>query len=198
MATKKQAARKPTTAPAIQRGLATEEWSPIRDYEGRYDVSSLGRVRSLLRPGARVLKPVKANHGKYVHVALSDAAQVSTMHYVHRLVLRAFRGDAPEDCVASHLNGDGCDNRLTNLAWESQSTNLLRKNDHGTMLHQQGTANGRAKLTEADVQEIHIRGAAGEAKRALARRYGVNDRVIRRILNGELWRHVEAPQAGVA
>ena len=104
--------------------LKHEEWRDVRGYEGRYQVSSLGRVRSLLR-GGRVLCLGADTRGRPM-VMLSDGGRRYFV-LVHRLVAKAFipkrdgeRGCRKADCVV-RLDGSVDNVRRNNLAWRSMS-----------------------------------------------------------------------------
>lgn len=124
---------------------ARELWAPIAGYEGAYDVSSIGRVRSLprtvahngSRPGGtarvrgRILRP-KALKDGHLTVALCVSGE-RKFCYVHHLVLEAFVGPAPAVGMhACHNNGVPSDNRVENLRWGTVSDNMYDSVRHGT------------------------------------------------------------------
>lgn len=171
----------------------TEEWRPVVGHEGRYEVSSHGRVRSFLVIGSRgerrrsvpyLLKLSLDNHG-YPCVKLSG-----TVRRAHRLVLEAFRGPGP-NLDGSHLNGQPSDNRLDNLVWEPHRSNEMRKADHGT--RRRGSQAAGARLTESNVLEIRKRYAAGETVYGLADQFGVTFTTIHAVVIGRSWKHVGGP-----
>ena len=119
-----------------------EEWRSIDGYEGLYQVSSLGRVRScdrFVKDGrctrlfrGRVLKPVVDNYG-YLRVNLCKDGK-GTMFKVHRLVGMAFQdicGQYKDGAEVDHKNTVRTDNRATNLRWvtpkENSNNSLSRK-----------------------------------------------------------------------
>lgn len=118
-----------------------EEWRPIPDYEGIYEVSGHGRVRSVdryilpgrggtprLRRGAmRTLTPGRRGH---LYVPLFSAGRVKTMP-VHQLVLLAFVGPRLDGMEGCHNNGVPDDNRVENLRWGTRSENSLDMVRHG-------------------------------------------------------------------
>jgi len=123
---------------------AAESWKPVLGYEGFYEVSDQGRVRSLdrvisapgrwgqrlIRYSGRVLAP-RLDPGGRLRVQLSrDGVQEDRK--VHRLVMRAFIGECPEGQEVCHGNGDSKDNRLINLRYDTHSANELDKLAHGT------------------------------------------------------------------
>lgn len=118
----------------------TEHWNSIPGYEGLYEVSDLGRVRSLARfvargrgqyrqPG-RVLRPATRKSG-HQHVILARHG-VHQSRQVHHLVLEAFIGRCPDGMEGCHDNGNPADNSLGNLRWDTRSANVRDSVTHGT------------------------------------------------------------------
>lgn len=108
-----------------------ENWKPVVGYEGLYEVSDLGRVKSLVENHGRsrelILKPVKKKSG-YLYVTLCKNG-VKKFHRVHRLVAFAFvEGRDLFKNEINHLNEDKSDNRAINLEWVTASENI----NHGT------------------------------------------------------------------
>lgn len=108
-----------------------ETWLPVVGWESVYEVSDLGRVRSLTRTcsgrwGTRrvpekMLTPSPNNHG-VVSVALCVEGQRLTQP-VSRLVLEAFVGRCPPKHDCCHWNDNPADNRLVNLRWDTRAGN---------------------------------------------------------------------------
>lgn len=113
-----------------------EEWKPVVGHEESYEVSDLGRVRSLdrevpcfngtRRMKGRILKPGPNNSG---HVTVAIGQRNSRL--VHTLVLEAFVGPRPEGCDSLHLNHNPKDNRLSNLKWGTRGENVKADFDRG-------------------------------------------------------------------
>lgn len=123
-----------------------ERWAPIPDWDGLYEVSDLGRVRSLprvvptrtrwhsrlveRRVGGGILRATPDTHG-YARVFLTYRGQRRQLA-VHRLVLEAFVGPCPPDMEGCHGPGGQADNRLVNLRWDTRRENAYDRVRHGT------------------------------------------------------------------
>jgi hypothetical protein len=114
-----------------------EQWLPVVGYEGCYEVSDHGRVKSLsrlVRKGdthRHVPERILGGPGRYPTVGLHRNGK-RIERAVHQLVLVAFRGACPEGQVACHNDGNPGNNRLENLRWDTQSNNLRDEVAHGT------------------------------------------------------------------
>lgn len=115
---------KPSEIEAVQ-------WLAVVGYEGLYEVSSGGKVRSVPRKGTRggILKPYRREDG-YATVNLSREG-VTKQCRINRLVLEAFVGPGA-GTESRHLDGDPTNNILDNLAWGTRSENALDSVRHGT------------------------------------------------------------------
>ena len=109
------------------------EWQSVLGYEGHYEVSKTGEVRSLDRVvnraprgsfvvKGRLLKTQVNCRSGYEQVGVKLDGKRRTLH-VHTIVLEAFVGPRPEGMVGCHGNGDRLDNRLVNLRWDTPSEN---------------------------------------------------------------------------
>ena len=121
---------------------AVEQWKPVRGYEGIYEVSSHGRVRSVDRVVTRSDGQVRRFKGKvrstpllqqtgypFVNLCIQGKCQVRT---VHSLVAEAFIGTRPKGMEVCHNDGDPANNRLDNLRYDTHSDNMLDSVRHGT------------------------------------------------------------------
>jgi len=99
-----------------------EEWRPVVGYEGGYEVSDWGRVRSLKYKRKRILYQYPSTAIYYL-VALSKNGKVRR-YGVHRLVAEAWIPNPQNKPQVDHINGCKTDNYVWNLRWTTQSENL--------------------------------------------------------------------------
>jgi hypothetical protein len=175
--------------------MGDEQWRDVADWEGLYQVSDLGRVRSLDRPGklgsggaarkGRVLRQ-GGNTVSYNNVGLCrDGAQVAAA--VHRLVAVAFverpHSGAVEVC---HNDGNKRNNRASNLRWDTRQGNQADKRKHGTSgLGKRGNS---SKIGPAEVRQIREMIAAGHLSHVkIGHKFGVSGVTVWAIRHGRTW-----------
>ena len=152
-----------------KQSSTTEEWRQIPGWEGFYDVSNHGRVKSFRCVGGPRTTPrvKKLTLNKYGYWRTQLCRNGRTTEYtVHRLVLLAFVGPPPTAThQAAHGNGDRKDNRPSNLRWATPKENAADRARHGTAAV--GERSGMAKFTNEQVRRIRVRHADGAASAAL-------------------------------
>ena len=178
-----------------------KRWLPVTDYEGRYEVSNQGHVRSLDRwittanqwgPYLRfcrgkILKP-HLNGSGYLFVVLSKEG-AHKICQVHQLVLESFAGPCPVGQEARHGSRGRLDNRWPeSLCYGTHLANMEDQIRDGTRAL--GSARGHAKLTEKIVIVCRTRHAAGETQRALSAEFRISNQSMSKMINGQTWRHV--------
>ena len=160
-----------------------EIWKDIPEYEGVYQVSNLGRVRSLKWGKQRILKGGKNPKG-YSLASLCKDGNVIT-NKIHRLVMLAFVGES--DLQVNHKNGAKSDNRLENLEYCTSSENTQHAYDTGLMAR--GENHHRSKLTRACAKRIKY-GHQGLTQQAIAEIYGIAQSKVSDIRSGKIWKHI--------
>lgn len=172
--------------------MYSEEWRPIPGFEGLYEVSSEGRVRSLdriclgrdgreeLHHGG-VLTPQVLKNGYLEVTPCKDGKRKHRT--VHSLVAEAFLGPRPAGLDVCHKDGDRSNNAADNLEYGTRSKNLRD-------CYSYGGRKGNGKLFREDVLDIKRRIAAGESCGALAKEFGVNSAAIYHIRNGTSFAYI--------
>ena len=169
--------------------MTEEIYRDIPGYEGAYQVSNLGNVRSLDRVvhrsnGQAVVKgrQLKAflNSKGYRRISLIYQGK-DRKSFVHRLVLLAFVGES--DLTVDHINGIKTDNRLENLRYISRRENTIKS--------QTGSQCNFAKLNESAVISIRKKLDEGSDFDTLAQEFGVAAKTIWDIKARRTWKHLD-------
>ena len=132
--------------------LVNEKWLPIKGYEGLYEISSYGRVRSLnyRKKGVRKVLKCYARLGYYMKTSLVKDG-VRKYYRVHRLVAQAFLPPPKEgENQVEHINTDKRDNRVQNLRWVSPKGNMANEltRYHLSISHQNPSPETRRRMSE--------------------------------------------------
>ena len=164
---------------------SAELWRDIPGYEGSYQASTLGRIRSLPRyvpvyDSVRGITYARPCPGIILRPAVCDKAGHVSVHLgkytrgipVHQLIMLTFHGWPPAGTEVMHLNGNPRDNRPENLRYGTHSENM-------TDMYRQGK--GHLKLTPEEVCQIRFGLHCGWSPRELAAAYGVSETLISRV-----------------
>lgn len=171
-----------------------EIWKQIVGYEGQYEVSDLGNVRSVDRIDShgvpRRAQQIKASvncRSGYLDVGLSRDGKKRRFK-IHVLVATAFRGAKPSaQHQVRHLDGDKTNNAALNLEWGTLRENADDKVSHGSA---RGERNSQSLLSAEKVHLIRLQTAAGKSGAAIARDFGVNRATVYDVQKGRSWNHV--------
>lgn len=175
--------------------MIAEEWRAVTGYEGLYEASSLGRVKSLQREitkrtryggfmrqvySEHILQPLPDRKGYLITKigVLGSKRKIG----IHELVLRAFSGAPKPNQITRHLNGNPLDNRPENLAWGTHSENMADRKSHG--LYRVCGDHAMAKLTQKDVDLIR---EGGRKLKELSEITGVGISQVSRIRRNQNW-----------
>lgn len=174
--------------------MAHEEWRDVVGYEGYYQISSLGRVRSLDRTSGnrrvkgRMKKTVIAKIG-YPVVQLHKDGKGS-LKYVHRLIAEAFIPNPNGFDQVDHINGIKSDSRVDNLRWCNKSQNYVYAVELGIIDLEQKTADLQSKKARVKQRAATIRpivrndGVVFDSLTDAAKELGCTKNSIWRVLNG--------------
>jgi len=169
-----------------------EVWRTIDKSFPDYEVSNKGRVRSWKNSSGRGPKPSEPrilsgglDSCGYPRVAMMRVDGKKKTWFVHRAVLTAFVGPAPDGMQCCHADHDRTNNSLENLRWGSPRENTNDRLVSGKRL--QGEACWKAKLTDEDAMQI---ATCTGSRKDIAKRHGVSVSTVNQIKNGAIWSHV--------
>ena len=177
--------------------MKNEEWRDVAGYEGLYQVSSEGHVKSLERKDClgrtvkeRILKP-RTNRYGYLFVDLCNGSGKPKAFTVHRLVCQAFHENLDNKPQVNHLNEDKKDNRACNLEWCTCKEN----NNHGARTAKMAKAQSKqvGQFTR-EGKLIKIWPSLSEVKRQLGFSQSHISEAARgklKISYGFIWKYVE-------
>lgn len=170
--------------------LPNEEWRPVKQYEQYYSVSNYGRIRrekSTIGATAGKIRKAGSSYG-YSRIGLC-ANNVTTHHYIHRLVADAFLPADNTRPYINHIDGNPKNNHISNLERCTASENY-----HHAMYTLQSCAIGErhynAKLTAEIVTTIRRELAEGTTGATLASRFNVTPAAITAIKHRRIWKHL--------
>jgi hypothetical protein len=174
-----------------------ETWKPVAGYEGSYEVSDRGNVRSVDRlvhfSDGRVRRyksQARTHHTdnfgyKKVTLKVNGA---SWRAHIHVLVAEAFIGPRPDGMVVCHCDGDHLNNRPGNLRYDTVQGNIDDTERHGTRA--KGERQGAAILTADRVKAIRaLRGKL--TQQDIADRFGTSKTNVCNIQRGNRWQHLD-------
>lgn len=173
----------------------SETWKVVENFEGLYEVSNIGRIRSKKRQGSQggVLVNTPNGTGYYMMRFQDRSRGLYVAELVHRVVAKAFIPNPENKPQVNHINSIRTDNRVENLEWVTNLENVRHSQAAGRFNHL-GENNNSAKLTEKQVVEIKLLIKEGNFKdRYIGEIYGVSRENIRDIRLGKLWKHVSLP-----
>lgn len=169
--------------------MSNEEWRPVVGFEGRYEVSSHGRVRGVGPRGRGVRKPYVTAAGYHQYSFYIRRGSSPKNFLAHSLVAEAFLGPRPPRMFACHNDGNPAHNHLSNIRYDTPKSNGEDMVKHGRSCR--GTASVQAKMTEAQVAEmVAYRIETGVRYQDVADKFGISKSNVQRIMAGKGWKHV--------
>jgi hypothetical protein len=173
-----------------------ERWLPVVGYEGKYEVSSEGRLRRCAPGRGTQAGRIKAHtlrpDGYFVVGLPTERRKRTKTFLVHRLVAAAFLGAPPPGREGlNHIDGVKTNNRVENLEYVTQSENVLHAYRLGLRrptgsTTPRGEAAPWTRLRDSEVEEIRARVRGGESQTAIARRFRCTQSHVSRIVSGQV------------
>ncbi|MBQ9488273.1 MAG: NUMOD4 motif-containing HNH endonuclease [Selenomonadaceae bacterium] len=167
--------------------LPSEIWRDVKDFEGIYQVSNLGRVKSFYGKEPRILKPGEHWNG-YLGVVLFKNDHRKT-YSVHRLIAEAFIPNPENKSMVNHKDGNKQNNCLENLEWATRSENVLHAHKIGLVKNKRC----EKALTDEQVRYIRKNYKIGDRKfgqQALAKKFKVAPHVIQCVVTEKTYKNV--------
>ena len=166
----------------------TEIWKDVEGYEGDYQISNFGRVKSFKSKLPYLIN--KFVNGGYYKLSLHKNGVAKRNVCVHRLVATAFIENPNDKPFVNHIDGNKLNNRADNLEWCTPKENHEHASKMGLM--ERGEDRHCSKLTTQGVLEIRklYESEINISQRKLAEKYNVSQRLIWNIVNNKSWVHV--------
>ena len=156
-----------------------EVWKPVKGTQV-YFVSNFGRVKSVKNGKERIIKLFSG--GNYLSCNMYFKGKQKTIP-THLAVAEAFLGERPDGCVVNHIDGNKFNNNVDNLEYITYSDNTNHAFDNG--LSVSGEQHPNSTLSNADVVLMKLLSASGYTSKELSEKFGVNQRTVNRIKNGQ-------------
>jgi len=167
-----------------------EYWKPIVGFD-KYEVSSLGKIKSFNKYKYGIILPLRCNSNGYPTICLYKSGK-GYRKLIHYLVLTAFKGPKPKGLECAHLDNNRKNNNLYNLKWVTRSENQQMRviSNPESYLHPW-------KLTLDDAEKIRgLYFNENESQTSLAKRFNVSNTTISKVVNNKrrnitekIWKH---------
>lgn len=177
--------------------FSTEIWKPVPEFEGYYEVSNFGRVRSVervidrgsygpLRVRGKMMQQHVVPRGGHHQVKLSRNNKIH-YRFTHHLVAELFIGPRPAGLLCLHRDGDAANNHADNLYYGTHQQNTRDAMRHGA--YPSGEKHFNAKLTADTARMIYWLARSGfYTRQRIATWFGVSQSVVSNIALGKAWK----------
>lgn len=178
--------------------MEKERWKKVDGFEDAYEVSDLGRVKSLSRWCGTCLKKEsflnsnrRLTKDGYPRVVLSKSGQTKE-YRLNRLVAEHFIDNPHGKKMVNHKNGIKTDNRAENLEWMTREENMQHAYDNSLKRPIKGWSHSNSKLKKEDVDYIKSnfkKGSKEFGSSVLGRKFDVSHRTILNVIEGKTYNH---------
>ena len=174
-----------------------EIWKDIPGYDGWYQVSNHGRVRSWRKYGncnkktkhPKIMNGSVNNKGYVmIHLRIGDNSEyIST----HRLVGKLFIPNQENKPQINHIDGDKLNNNINNLEWVTAKENTAHAFEAKLRENPKGEKHGNSILTKGDVFKIHDLYNKGVFQKKIAKKFGIAQQTVSEIVTFRKWKHLK-------
>ncbi len=175
--------------------METEIWKDIKGFENKYQISSLGNVKSIDRYDSlgrfkpSKLRTISIEKDGYSYITLVGNKSKSKSFFIHRLVAQAFLPlPKTKDLQINHIDGNKNNNSIDNLEWVTAQENVIHALKTG--LRCSGEDHYWAKLTNAQVLEIPNLLNLGYTQKKISKLYNVSYSTIKNICQKRKWNFI--------
>lgn len=167
--------------------MINEIWLPIKGYEGMYEVSNLGNVKSLLT--FKLIGGRSPSKKGYLRVNLNNR-----IWFVHRVVAETFLPRIEGKDQVNHKDGNKLNNSVDNLEWVSNQENRDHAVKHDLIVH--GERVGTSKLKKEEIIEIRNLCSQGISQKIIALQFGVAKQTVSNINTLKTWKRIKDRKSG--
>lgn len=181
--------------------LEGEIWKEIPGFNQYYQVSNIGRIKTMfrmvngkngaLRPRPeKIMKPKLTMFG-YRTISLFNPSKKKVDIFVHRLVAQAFIPNPENKTQVNHIDGNKQNNHVDNLEWNTASENTIHAHKNNLVKVRRGEGVHGAKLTEdkiKEIREMYAKGGISYVK--MAELFDVGPQTLHAIVQRKLWKHI--------
>lgn len=186
----------------MNNNIKEEVWKDAVGYEGHYQISNHGRIKSVDRYvtsktgvkrllKGRIRKTVLAGRDRCYPTIVCSVAGKNKREYIHRLVARAFIENPEGKPEVNHVDGDKENNHVNNLEWVTRSRNKFHAYENKLKVAPKGESNGLAKLTEEEVLKIRdLHDNYKVSQKDISQMFNVTQVNVWNIVNRRTWKHI--------